>query len=217
MKKLIMVVLAIWIGAFSANAQEESKEKKEEFSKWQVRFRAIVVAPDESATIEGIGGDVDISRAFVPELDFTYFFTENWAAELILGTSKHDVKAYDTTVGNIDLGHVWLLPPTLTGQYHFYIGKFKPYVGAGVNLTIFYAVDEGPTVDDVEYDTSVGYAFQAGFDYKINDKWFFNADVKKIILSTTATVDATSALGAVVEADVDIDPWVVGFGLGMKF
>lgn len=37
------------------------------------------------------------------------------------------------------VGKVWLLPPTLTFQYHFTdFGAFKPYVGAGVNYTILY-------------------------------------------------------------------------------
>ncbi len=33
-----------------------------------------------------------------------------------------------------------LLPPTLTLQYHFTdFGAFKPYVGAGVNYTVFFS------------------------------------------------------------------------------
>lgn len=199
------------------NAQESiDSSNNNEFSKWQFRLRGIVVTPNESATIEAIGGDVDISNAFVPELDITYFFTENWSAELILATTKHDVEAIQTAAGDIDLGHVWLLPPTLTGQYHFNLGNIRPYVGAGINLTLFYGVDEGPVADDVEYDTAVGFAFQGGLDYMINDKWFLNVDVKKLLLNTEATVNANTALGATVKADVDIDPWIFGFGVGVK-
>lgn len=184
--------------------------------KWQFRLRGIVVSPDESADIEAIGGDVDISTSVVPEFDITYFFDDNWSMELILATTKHDVEAVGTDAGDIDLGSVWLLPPTLTGQYHFTGGNFVPYVGAGLNLTLFYGVDEGPTADDIEYDTAVGFALQGGFDYMLNDKWFLNFDVKKLFLNTTATVDATTALGATVDADVDINPWIFGFGVGLK-
>jgi outer membrane protein len=185
--------------------------------KWQARLRGVVVAPDESADIEAIGGDVDISTAVIPELDFTYFFTENIAAELILGTAKHDVKAVETAAGDIDLGNVWLLPPTLTVQYHFTGMELKPYVGAGINYTIFYGIDEGPVADAVQYDNAVGFALQGGLDYPLNDKWFLNLDVKKIFLSTDATVFANTALGAVVGADVKINPWLIGLGVGMKF
>ncbi len=86
-----------------------------------------------------------------------------------------------------------------------------------MNYTIFYGADEGPIADDVSYDNSIGFAFQAGFDYALNDTWFLNLDVKKILLQTDATVNATTALGATVGADVDINPLVIGFGIGMKF
>jgi outer membrane protein len=212
MKKLLVIAM-VFGTLINVNAQEQ----KEDFNRWQARFRVISIIPNESATIAAIGGDVEISTAFVPELDFTYFFTKNWAAELILGTAKHDVKAVETAAGDIELGDVWLLPPTLTFQYHFYAGDFKPYIGAGVNYTIFYGADEGPVADNVSYKNSFGFAFQGGIDYNLSDKWFLNLDAKYITINTDATVDATTALGATVGADVDINPFVIGFGVGMKF
>jgi len=217
MKKTIFSALIACLCVFtSANAQETATDDSN-FSKWQARFRVISVVPNESATIEAIGGDVNIQTVYVPELDFTYFFTENWAAELILATTNHDVKAVATAAGDIALGDVWLLPPTLTLQYHFNMETVRPYLGAGLNYTIFYGADEGPIADSVDYDNSVGFAFQGGLDYDLNDKWFLNLDAKYILLSTDATVNATTALGATVGADVDINPLVIGFGIGMKF
>ena len=217
MKKAVFGVFLL-LGIVQLTAQEDVQpQDKNTFKKWQVRARVISIIPNESASIEAIGGDVSISTAYVPELDFTYFFTENWAAELILGTANHDVEAINTAAGTIDLGDVWLLPPTLTFQYHYPIGDFKPYVGAGVNYTIFYSADEGPVADNVDYDNSFGFAFQAGFDYALNDTWFLNLDIKKIFIQTDATVNANTALGATVGADVDINPLVIGFGIGMKF
>ena len=214
MRKTILLALVAFFGVTTFAVAQDAPTT--DFSKWQFRLRGIVVTPDESADIEVIGGDVSISTAVVPEFDITYFFDENWSAELILATTKHDVEAVGTAAGDIDLGSVWLLPPTLTGQYHFTGGDFVPYLGAGVNLTLFYGVDEGPVADDVEYDTAVGFALQGGFDFMLNDKWFLNLDVKKLFLNTTATVNATTALGATVDADVDINPWIFGFGVGVK-
>ncbi|WP_242535600.1 OmpW/AlkL family protein [[Muricauda] lutisoli] len=212
-KRILVAVMAVMGLTNLAMAQDAPADND---GKWQFRLRGIVISPDESADIEVIGGDVDISTAFVPEFDITYFFDDNWSLELILGTAKHDVEAVGTDAGDIDLGSVWLLPPTLTAQYHFTGGDFVPYLGAGPNLTLFYGVDEGPVADDVEYDTAVGFALQGGFDFMLNDKWFLNFDVKKLFLNTTATVDATTALGATVDADVDINPWIFGFGVGLK-
>lgn len=212
MKKIALGVFLI-LGAFQLSAQDITPET----SKWQARFRLLSVIPNESAKTQTIGGDVSISTAFVPELDFTYFFSENWAAELILATTNHDVSAVNTSAGNINLGDVWLLPPTLTLQYHFTGSKLKPYLGAGVDYTLFYNVDNGPTANSVDYENTFGFAFQGGVDYALNDKWFLNLDVKQAFIQTDATIDATTALGATVGSDVDINPLIIGFGVGIKF
>lgn len=179
---------------------------------WQVRLRGVSVQPYEKSTVGGEDSDVNISNAFIPELDFTYFFNKNFAAELILGTSKHDVK-----VGNdeISLGSVRLLPPTVTLQYHFYPTKsLKPYVGAGLNYTIFYDVENGDTLG-MDYKNNVGFALQGGVDYFVNDKFFLNVDIKKLYLKTDVDVDL--GLPATVPAEVKINPLLIGFGVGMKF
>lgn len=200
---------------------------------WQVRGRIISVAPDDSASLSvggtNLSGDSDISTEYVPELDITYFFNENWAAELILGVAPHDVKVTGVTVpgalnnATIDLGDVTLLPPTLTLQYHFKNdSQFTPYVGAGVNLTLFFNEDQGPVADSIDYGESFGAALQAGVDFDMDGEpggWLLNLDVKKIFISTDVDVDFSTALGAgtVVNADVDIDPLVVGVGFGYKY
>ena len=145
-----------------------------------------------------IGGDVDISTAVVPEFDITYFFTENWSAELILATTKHDVTALGTAAGDIDLGHVWLLPPTLTMQYHFNGELLRPYLGAGINYTLFYNVDEGPVADDVDYDNALGFAFQLGCDIDLNEKWFIKA-IKSITSKNIPVVNVTQCSGGSVD------------------
>ena len=83
---------------------------------WIVRVRAIQLAPDVSSQVTVIGGSVDIDADEVPELDFTYFITNNWAAELILATTRHRVTDNNSTLGNVDLGKVSLPPPILTLQ-----------------------------------------------------------------------------------------------------
>ena len=198
---------------------------------WMVRGRVLGVLPDESADLSVAGaalaGDVDIGDQYVPELDITYFINDNVAVELILAVTPHDVDAVNVTVpgtltnATVDLGDVWLLPPTLTLQYHFDTGtRFKPYIGAGVNATFFFDEDQGSVADGIDYDPSVGGALQVGVDYDLDGEpggWALNADVKKIWINTDVTVDFTTALGATVDASVDINPTVVGIGLGYKF
>lgn len=211
----------------SVNFTNAQENKTEDFKRWQVRVRGVGVVPDESAKIGVIGGDAKISNTLIPELDFTYFFTKNIATELILGTTKHDVSTIGSDISAIggptstaiDLGSVYLLPPTLTLQYHFLTDEvFRPYVGAGVNYTIFYNEKQGSVVKNVKYDNAFGYAFQVGFDLMVSDNFFVNADVKKLFLNTDVTVDASNlAPGLSIPADVDINPWLIGLGIGMKF
>jgi outer membrane protein len=183
---------------------------------WLIRARGIAVVPDESSKITPIGGKAQVDTAIMPELDFSYFFTDNIAAELILATTNHNVKAVGTSIGDVPLGDVWLLPPTLTLQYHFMPKQMvSPYIGAGVNLTLFYSASKGPVVADISYDTAVGVALQAGVDIKIGERTSLNLDLKKIFLNTDVTIDA-GALG-MVDAKVDIDPWIFGIGVGMTF
>lgn len=226
MKRIFIAVMALGLFSISSvNAQET--QKSSDFKKWQVRLRGVGVVPDESAKIDIIGGDVNVSTTFIPELDFTYFFTKNVSAELILGTTKHDVHTVASDISavggptsyNVDLGSVYLLPPTLTAQYHFIIADvFRPYIGAGVNYTIFYNADAGKVVKGIKYDNAFGYAFQGGFDLMVSDKYFINIDCKKLILNTKVKVDASNlAAGLSIPADVDLNPWLVGFGVGMKF
>ncbi len=178
-----------------------------------VRMRAISVMPVETGSVAG--GNVTITNAAVPELDFSYFFNENFATELILATATHNVGAYNTALGNLNLGSVSLLPPTLLAQYHKQFGKFKPYVGAGLNYTVFYGADSGSSaVNSVTYKNSMGYAFQVGGDYQIGDNLYLNFDIKKLYLSTD--VEAKYA-GGTVKTQVNINPLIVGLGLGYKF
>ena len=107
------------------------------------------------------------------------------------------------------------MPPTVTLQYHFSPrGSIRPYVGAGVNYTFFYEQDPGAAVS-VNYDNGFGFALQAGVDVPINDTYFLNFDVKKIFLNTDVTINAGDA--GVVGADVDLDPFVIGVGVGRRF
>lgn len=177
-----------------------------------VRARAIYISPDESSTITPIGGKADISNETVPELDFTYFFTDNIAAELILGTAKHHAKAKGTAAGTFDAGSAWVLPPTLTLQYHFTsFNSFKPYVGAGINYTM-YLSEDGGSQPEMEMDDAFGIALQAGVDVPLDARWSMNFDVKKIYVDADAEWN-----GGAVTADIDLDPWIVGFGVGYRF
>jgi outer membrane protein len=49
-------------------------------------------------------------------------------------------------------------------------------------------------------------------NYHLTGRWYANLDVKQIFLTTTAHID-----GGAVRAKVDLDPTVVGAGIGYRF
>ena len=186
-------------------------------SPWLLRARLLGIYPnDSSSEITLIGGEADVGEAFTPDLDVTYFFTDNFATELVFfAYSQHDVEAKDTAVGDIDLGSFDLLPPTVTAQYHFMPNKsFRPYVGAGLSYVVIPSEDPGDA-DAVRYDDGVvGYTLQAGFDFFFNQNWCINFDLKRVWVEVDVEVDA---LGTTVKTTVDVDPWLLGIGIGYHF
>lgn len=179
-----------------------------------VRLRGIGVLPDESSSISVIGGRAEVTDTYVPEIDFTYFITPNFALELIAATNRHSITATGTALGTVPVGRVWLLPPTLTVQYHpLPRNRFSPYVGAGINYTFFYNEDAaGGAVNSLKLEDGFGWALQLGVDYYVTDRLSLNLDVKKLFLSTEARLN-----GGAIVAKVDLDPWIVGFGVGYRF
>ena len=192
-----------------------------------VRLRGIGVIP--TANSDGIQPDLTTSGleaqpAGVPELDFTYMVTDNIGLELILATSPHDL---DFTGLRSDIGkgaESWLLPPTLLVQYHFMADRsIRPYVGAGVNLTIVYGENAtqslvnargGPT--NIKADNSIGWAVQAGVDIDLDDRWFFNLDIKYIDIGIDVAI-TTPATSTTRTTRVDINPIIVGADIGYRF
>lgn len=179
--------------------------------RFQIRGRIINVIADGDGAVAQNGLKTDVGHKATPEVDVTYFFTQNIAAELIAATSEHKIEA-----GTFDVGDAWILPPTLTLQYHFMPdNKFSPYVGAGLNYSMFYGEDAGTGFNDLDVDGGVGYAVQAGFDYWLNENWGVNVDAKYINLN----VDVDVKLGAThLDADdVDLDPFIIGAGVSYRF
>jgi outer membrane protein len=203
-------------GAASAQTVDGDAPLGKAAGTFMVRARAIGVMPEDTSSSTSIGGTVNVTAQAAPEADFSYFFTDHIAAELIAATTRHELSANGTAVGNADVGSTWVLPPTLTVQYHFMPHeRFSPYIGAGINYSIFYDTKgAGPVVRSVSLDNNVGAALQAGVDYNMTGHWFLNLDVKQIFLNTTAHVN--TVLGPIT-AKTSLNPLVAGAGIGYRF
>lgn len=198
MNKFVMAAVA---GAALVCGSAFAQDFKE--GDWLVRARAVHL---DSANKDTTGLDLTVNNKWLPEVDFTYFFNKNLAAELVLTVpQKHTLSAGGTAIGT--LKH---LPPTLTLQYHFHAPGFKPYIGAGVNYTRFSSVDVQGGAADVKRN-SYGLALQAGVDIPVAKDVYLNLDIKKVQIGTDVLVGGTKA------GEFKVNPWLVGVGLGWRF
>jgi outer membrane protein len=177
---------------------------------WMVRVRAVDLlwANGQSGSVVQ-GSNVKAKDQIIPELDVSYFFTKNIAAELVLTYPQ----SIQIDAGGSKLGTIKALPPSLLLQYHFTnFGAFKPYVGAGVNYTIFSSRNNlGGGTYSVD-SSSFGAVGQVGMDYMFDKNWGLNVDLKYATMSTNVTDTAGANVGK-----LTLNPWMPAVGVAYKF
>lgn len=191
-----------------------------------VKGGAATVAPNEdSDSIPGLVGKAKVDDDTQLGLTLTYMYTNKIGIELLAATPfQHEVKASGGALNGVDVASIKHLPPTLTLNYYPAApgAKFQPYIGAGINYTIFFDEDARSQLEggpagktDVELDDSWGLAFHAGIDYQINDKWSLNAAYWYLDIDTEAELKTTGV--GTLKVDVDVDPDVYMLGVSYKF
>ena len=237
MKKALTITLAVALvgGAATTQAYEQGD--------WILRVGATTVDPDtDSDEINLPGGlvakaevDKDTQLGIIP----AYMVTDQFAVEVLAATPfEHDIEAQGVGAikgTNLDAGSTKQLPPTVSVQWYPRGGQagWQPYIGAGLNYTVFFDEDVdnqlisllGDLTDgavngaDLDLDDSWGLALQAGVDVPINEHWAVNVGVWYLDIDTTAeiTAKADGATATKVKFDVELDPWVYNIGIAYKF
>ncbi len=201
-KLATLTLLAAALAAPSLRAEE---------GPWMVRLRAVQIQPaNKSDAASGIPADaIHVSNKTIPEVDFSYFFSKNFSAELILTVPQQ----HDVTLAGTKIGTFKHLPPTLTAQWHFLPGgSVSPYVGAGLNFTLISDVKLADGALDLD-KSSLGLAAQAGVDFKVAKNCYINLDVKYVQIKSDVKVAATGAKVTTVK----VDPMLFGVGIGYRF
>lgn len=189
-----------------------------------LRFGTATVDPEsKSDDIDQVAGaQVSANKETQLGISGTYMLSDKLGIEVLAATPfTHDITGKGGLAG-ADIGEIKHLPPTVSAQYYF-LGKnskFQPYVGAGLNYTIFFSEDVGAGAAGLGYsklklDNSVGLAAQIGADYQINKQWFLNASAMYADIDTEGTL--TGAGQPTLTVDYDLDPWVYRLNVGYKF
>ncbi|MYM62768.1 OmpW family protein [Pseudomaricurvus sp. HS19] len=210
--------------AMQANAYEAGD--------WIVRAGVAHVAPDDSSDPLALNGgaisgsEVEVDSDTQLGLTVTYMINSDFGVELLAATPfTHDITA-DTGalgLGKVDAGETSHLPPTLSAVWYPMgsAGQIAPYVGAGINYTMFFEEDVSSDLEgvlgsaDLELDDSIGLALQVGVDVQLNDNWQVNASLRWIDIDTDAEI--TAGANTITIDNVEIDPWVYQLNVGYKF
>lgn len=203
--------LALAMATVASLAPITSQAQSSTENPWMVRVRAVDLLWQNGQTNTVQTLDVKAQNQVIPEFDITYFFTKNIATELVLTYPQ----SVNIDAGSTNIGKIKALPPSLLLQYHFTeLGALKPYVGAGVNYTIFSnrqnfpGLDNGVTVDS----SSLGFVGQVGADYMFTKNWGMNVDLKYATMSTNVTAVGGASLGK-----LTLNPWMPAVGVTYKF
>lgn len=216
-----------------------------------VKAGAVKVTPSSDSTTISVDtpslGDTGIGGIKVDDdtqlgLSFTYMLDSSFGVEVLGATPfEHDINLPILPSVNSALGEKIAstkhLPPTITMNYYMNnpASKFQPYIGIGLNYTVFFEekttsnLDNAAVIDvlarsaapslpnpaitgisstDIELDDSFGVALHAGFDYALTDEIGVSLSYYKIDIDTEAKVTTTSTAGAYtgpVVATVDVD------------
>lgn len=192
-------------------------------AKWMVRLRAAgLLMQTTSEAGEGAltptllpEDAISVNDKVIPDINVSYFFSPKFSAELVLTLPQEQDVTIEEGPLKEGVGTFTHLPPTLTLQYRFLPeGRVQPYVGAGVNLTLISDVKlrSGVAAADLGLDDmSIGAAAQIGADFPIQDRWFFNVDAKKVFIHSDVTVAGDKV------SRVNLDPFILGAGVGIRF
>lgn len=219
--KLGLIVLSVAAAAPGAYAFQQGD--------FIVRAGLTNVSPDDSSSNIFVGSDLGVNLSVGDDtqlgLNVAYFVSDRLNIEVLAATPfTHDVNfGVSDPLGTGDrLGEVTHLPPTITLNYYFNnpSSAFQPYVGAGINYTVFFDEDftsanDAAGLKNLSLDNSFGLSAQLGVDYMVNDQWFINGSVRWIDIDTEASFNLNGTPGNV--NSIEIDPMVYTISLGYRF
>lgn len=160
------------------------------------------------------GGRANLDGEGTPTLGVTYHINDNigieaWSADKI----GHRINAADGR----KIGDLEAQPYSLSGQYRFGDADniVRPFVGLGYHETNYSdeAAQAGGPIDGqrLGIDTTKGAVATVGMDVNISPTWFARADARYFQGDSDIKLDGAKA------GDAELNPVVVGVGIGARF
>lgn len=215
MKLKLILTAAAALAAVAGAARAEDFTPKAK-GVWMLNLRVSGALPTANSAIDTRAGaatglKVNVTDSVMPTLGLSYFVTDSIAVEAIAGATKHTVKAQGTGV-DVAVKDTWLLPPTVTVQYHIHPkDRLSGYLGAGAGYMVFFSGKDRNGYN-VHLTDGFGPVVQGGLDLALTGRWSANLDVKKVFFRPTANIN-----GGALTSKVFLDPLIVSVGAGYKF
>ncbi len=167
------------------------------------------------------GVDIVVDSDISPTFNVSYFLTNHISTELLAAwpfTHGIDLKpprpARKTRIGNVDV-----LPPTLSLNWHFNPnGTWRPYIGVGVNYTMFSGEETAGALGgrELKLDDSIGAAGQVGIDIGATDELVPEPE-RPLHRHERCESDWLASWTVDDIGSVDINPMVYGVHVGYRF
>lgn len=225
------ICLSLSLAAFSASASQVGS--------WSINAGLLGVSPKESSSylnvVESVAGlpansaGVTVNSNTQLGLIVDYQYSKDWSFSLVAATPfSHDIKVSGSAIDGLAIGNTKHLPPTLFANYHLpeLAGFIQPFIGAGLNYTIFFSEDVDSELRQaltelevitnsnqdlsLKLDNSFGLAWRAGMNLKLTDSWGAHLMLSQIDIDTTGQVQLDGS--TIQSVDVAIDPlvWMAG-------
>ena len=202
-RSLLALALALACGLASPAFAAEA-------GSWSFSLGAHVVDPTSgNGSLAGGALEADVGSDWKPTITAEYFFTPNLGLEVLASLPfEHDI-----SLNGAKAGSTKHLPPTFTLQYHFDGETVSPFIGAGVNYTLFFDQQTSGPLAGAELDlgNSWGLAAHAGVDFRLADNRAIRLDVRWMDIDTDVSVNGADV------GTVKIDPLVYGVAYVWNF
>ncbi len=212
--KLSCVLFVILLLPLSAAAQQGDV---------QGRLRLVGIFPnDDGIPVADTGSHLGISSTVSIQPGGTYMVHDDWAVAVDIDIARLSIATEEGRDAGLHGGTVWMTAPTVTLQYHPPVTwQFRPYVGVGASMGFLFGYDISADlldvgVSDLRFEPFLGGAAQVGINFEVNDRLQASLDLK--YQKTSTEVDVLDGLGSVYDSvGLDLNPWVIGIGIGYWF
>ena len=170
----------------------------------------------DTGLIDG-NADIDLSTGFVAGLATGYRYNDEITAEIHWEYRTNDS---DTTTASGDVfeGNYASSIIYLNGYYHFWQrDAWQAYAGAGLGWVqeIDIDIEDNGVERSFSGDGDIATQFMVGLDYRLNDQWDFNTELRYTTLSSI-DLDGEENISGTFN-DLDYDPVSITVGFKYRF